>query len=209
MSQKPVLRVSSPLGLRVDVRVPRILLVVLLPLLSARSARAWDREMHTSIVDAAMALSPAAEARIPLEFRDAFYKELREADYLDKDCRYHASATGDRDAAAMAEKAYLELTNPARPLKPYGRAQAIGRYLHYVADAVVPTALKVENGPNRLPNFFENRNLLLFRERQDLKPPLSLALRTRAKEVSWGSNEMAASSMIYRLVVNVHVGSVS
>lgn len=172
---------------------------------TGHSALAWDAEMHTSIVDAALALSPAAEARLPPEFRDAFYRELREADYTDKNCRYHASLTGDRDAAAQAEKVYLELTNPSRPLKPYPRAQAVGRYLHYVADAVVPTALKLENGPNRLPTFFENRNLVLFRERQELALPLARALRASAAGISWGSNEQAASSMIYRLVVNVTV----
>ena len=194
--------VRRTLRFRGEVPLLRIALVATL-VLSGRSALAWDREMHTSIVDAALALSPAAEARLPLEFRDAFYRELREADALDKDCRYHPSSTGDRDAAAQAEKAYLELTNPGRVLKPYARAQVIGRYLHYVADAVVPTALKGENVPNRLPNFFENRNLLLFRERQELAAPIARALRARAVGVSWGSNEQAASSMIYRLVVNV------
>ncbi|MEO6324414.1 MAG: hypothetical protein ABIT01_06980 [Thermoanaerobaculia bacterium] len=181
------------------------LVVSFLCLLAPRGAWAWERDMHVSIVEAALQLSPAAEARIPNEYRDAFYHELGEADFLDKDCRYHASLTGNRDAAALAEKVLAEITNPARPLKPYPRAQALGRYAHYVADSIVPSALKGENVPNKLPNFFANRNFVLYREARPLTMPISVSLRERATGVLWPSNQDAGSSMIFRLAVNTMI----
>jgi hypothetical protein len=188
--------------LRLVRRLPVALLA--LGLLGHHPLMAWDKEIHRSIAEAAVKLSPAAEARLPIGFREAFYKEASEADYRDRECRYHASVSGDRDSAAEAEKLYLQLLDPKKIERPYARAQALGRFVHYLTDAVVPDSMKMGDAPKTL-NYFANRNFVLFRERQPLAMPLASALRARAQAAAWGSSEEAGRTIFFRNVVNLAV----
>src|SRR5512132_2169896 len=128
-------------------------------LLAAGPARAWDPEVHVSIGRAALAISAAVEARVPLEHRDAVLKEMGEADYNDRPCRYHGSMEAPRDPASEAEAMYKTLTNPAIKLRPYQRAQMIGRYVHFVADLVGPDEIRMSPAP-RILNFFANQDFI-------------------------------------------------
>lgn len=179
-------------------------LLMVFGLLGSGSAFAWDKEIHRSIAEAAVRFSSAAEARLPIGYREAFYKEASEADYLDRECRYHASVKGDRDSASEAEKIYLQLLDPKKIERPYARAQAIGRYLHYLTDAVVPASMKQGESTKTL-NYFANKNFVLFRDRQPLSVPLAGALRARALAAAWGDSEEAGRAMFFRNVVNLAV----
>ncbi|MEO6324413.1 MAG: hypothetical protein ABIT01_06975 [Thermoanaerobaculia bacterium] len=196
-------RLRARLAARPLVEGPSALLLAA-ALLAPGPAQAWDKEIHRSIAEAAIQISPEAEARLPLGFRDALLKEAAEADYLDRECRFHASTAPPRDPAAEAEKMYLQLLDPKKIERPYARAQAIGRYLHFVADAVVPASMRQGDTPKTL-NYFANRNFVLFREPQALSMPLSAALRARAASAAWGGTEEAGKTMFFRNVVNLAV----
>jgi hypothetical protein len=149
-----------------------------------------------------MGISAAAEARVPLEYRDTVMKELAAPDYMDKDCRYHCADQGAKDPALVAEQMLAQLLAPKVPLKPYQRAQAVGRYLHYVMDAVAPQALRTENAP-RLVNYFPNRDFIIFRERHAVTGPLSAALRARAADMVFANvNPEEGYVPGFRCVVN-------
>jgi hypothetical protein len=169
----------------------------------ARPLAAWDRDVHLALVKAAMGISPAAEEHLPLEFRDVLYKELTDPDYIDKECRYHCADTGAKEPALVAEQLLAQIVSPKTVLKPYPRAQLVGRYLHYVADAVAPASLRRENAP-KLLNFFANKDFIFFREkRAPLAAPLSASLRKRAEEMVWANaNAEAAYTAMFRLAVN-------
>lgn len=183
---------------------PRVRLGTVLALLAgALPAAAWDRDQHVAIVRAAIGISVAAEEHLPLEYRDALYKELAEADFLDKDCRYHPSDTGPKEPALVAEQLLAQILAPKMPMKPYQRAQAVGRYLHYVADAVAPASLRRDNA-TKLLNFFANRDFVFYREhRGPLGAPLSAALRKRAEEMVWANGHLDSTvPAMWRCVVN-------
>jgi hypothetical protein len=185
-------------------RAPRgvVLCLLVFPCLVALPALAWEPDVHVAICRAAMGISAAAEARVPLEYRDTVMKELAAPDFMDKDCRYHCADKGGKEPALVAEQILAQLLNPKGVLKPYQRAQAVGRYLHYVMDAVAPAALRAENA-NRLVNFFPNRDFVIFRERHAVTGPLSAALRARAADMVFGNvNLEDGYAPGFRCVVN-------
>lgn len=170
-----------------------------LALLAPAPARAWDPDIHVSVARAAVAISAAAEARVPLEHRDAYLKESAEPDFADKECRYHCSSG---DPAMEAEKILTALSNPKVVLRPYQRAQMIGRYAHWVMDVVAPANLRQGMAP-RMLNFFANQDFVFWRQPRPLAGPLAAALRARHDEAVWANvNVDSSSPALFRLVVN-------
>lgn len=183
--------------------LPAVRLAGLLVLAAARPASAWEPELHVAFTRAAMGISAAAEARVPAEHRDVFFRELTEPDYVDKDCRYHCADGGAKEPAVVAEQILGQLLSPKTPMKPYQRAQLSGRFLHYALDAVAPVSLRRENAP-RLVNFFSNRDLIFWREKRPaLGSSLAAALRARAEEMAWPNvNADSTYGSVLRLAVN-------
>lgn len=175
---------------------------ILLALGCTAAASAYDANTHLTIVQAAFRLSPAAEARVPSEYRDAFLNDIREADPRDPDCRAHRGPQATLDPAAEAEKLYQELSVPAGREHAYRRAQVMGRYLHYVADCAAPRA--IARG-KMLPNFFANENFALFREPGRLDLPIGASLREREQRAEWADDDSGAYPAVFRQVVNLTI----
>src|SRR5437016_3611737 len=76
------------------------LLAALALLVCAAPARAWDPDAHESIVRLALAISPAAEARVGGNW-DAFYNAVREPDPYDKTCHGHPGLPSPRDPGTV------------------------------------------------------------------------------------------------------------
>ncbi len=194
-------RASAPFpARRVGSSTARLGLLLLLGICPA--ARAWDEATHVSIVRGACRLSPSAESRIRSDHRDAFFEAVAKADQIDPDCRAHRGPNARREAAREAERALAELT--AGPLSRYDRARTFGRFLHYVADCSVPTPM-AEGKYAMLPDFFSNKDFLIFRERQDLGAPLAVSLRQRGGEAQWGEESTGAHAAILRLAINLTI----
>jgi len=117
----------------------RVRLGLVLVTLLARPARAWDPDSHLAIVRGAIALSPAAEARLPVSFREDMFREVAAADLTDKTCAAHRGAQARKEPAREADRLLLALRRPGA--SAYYRAQMLGQYLHFVADCVVPAAI--------------------------------------------------------------------
>ena len=69
---------------------------------AAPRAHAWDPDTHASIVRLALAVSPAADARIKDSF-ESFYDAVRAPDPFDKKCKDHTSAAWLPVAGASPE----------------------------------------------------------------------------------------------------------
>lgn len=168
----------------------------------APPAEAWDPETHVSIVKAAFALSPAAEARVPVEQREAFFGEVASPDSFDSICRYHNGPAARVDPTVEAEKVLLALSSGRGSQSPYARTKSIGRYLHFVADAVVPAPIR-EGKAYTILDYFTLQDFILFRERQVLTSPLATSLRQAAAASQWPDESPGARSFIYRRAVNL------
>lgn len=178
--------------------------LLLLALAGSLPARAWDPETHEAIVKSALVLSPEAELRLPAEFRDALYEELRAADMMDRICRFHRGPGASKDPAAEAAKVAVELRG-ASTQRPYARARALGRYLHYVADCAVPTPI-AEGRVFQIPDYWSNIDFVLYRQRVSLDPAsLAGSLRAAGAEAQWGDDAPNAWPASFRLAVNMTV----
>lgn len=182
---------------------PRWLLGAVL-LATARPAAAWDPETHRSIVRAALLLSPAAEARMPLVHADGFFRDAETGDLLDRNCESHHVGLGGRDPAVEAEKLYRALTAPGSTLTRYQRAQTLGRYLHFVADCARPTAI-AGGRVTLVPNLFANVEMAIFRERRRLALPLAASLREHGATAQAFEESPGALAATFRLAVNLVV----
>lgn len=184
-------------------RTPRLFFLAALAALLARpsTALAWDAEAHNAILDMALLLSPAAAARLPVEYRQELRKELRYPDSRDTLCRTHRGPAARVDAFAEAERELAALSRDGAPLRPYERAKAIGRYLHWVADAVAPRPI-ASGKVCEVLDFWANKDFIVFRERSPLARPLAAALRARAAEAEWADDTPAAQPAVLRLAVN-------
>ena len=165
-------------------------------------ARAWDDATHVSIVRGAFRLSPSVESRVPVDQRDAFLEAVAKADQIDPDCRNHRGPYAKREAASEAEKALSELNSGT--LSAYRRARTLGRFLHYVADCAVPTPI-AQGKLSVIPDFFSNKDFILFRERRELGTPLSLSLRERGGQAQWGEESIGVHAAVFRLAVNLTI----
>ncbi|MBI5442232.1 MAG: hypothetical protein HY900_13605 [Deltaproteobacteria bacterium] len=168
----------------------------------APPAEAWDPETHVSIVKAAFALSPAAEARVPVEYREALFGEVASPDSFDSICRYHNGPAASVDPTVEAERVLLALSSGRGPQSPYARTKSIGRYLHFVADAVVPAPIR-EGRAYTILDYFTLQDFILFRERQVLTSPLAASLRQAAAASQWPDESPGARSFVYRRAVNL------
>ncbi len=182
-------------------RTSRVATFALALVLGSGTALAWDPETHVGLEKAARLVSPAFAARLPLEFKDEFQRELAQPDLMDKICRNHRGKEAKIDAFAEAERQLLELR---KPLRPYPRAQAVARYLHYVADCVVPAGLATGQ-KFQLADFWTNRDFILYRERRPLTEPLAQALRQRAQEAAEAGTGPESYGLVLRLALNTLV----
>jgi hypothetical protein len=167
----------------------------------ARPAAGWDRNTHVAIVRAALRLSPAAATRIPFGQREALERDAAEPDLTDRECLYHLSAQGEREPAREAERALERLLAGKGVERPYARAKAIGRYLHYVSDAAVAPEFFGENA--RAIDFLSNARFVLFRQKQPLPKTPAASLRERGREARWGLVSSSNSAAALRLAVNL------
>lgn len=186
------------------VRTATVVAFALAALIRPRAALAWDPEAHRAILETAMLLSPAAAARIPAEFRDELLKEMQYPDSRDTLCRYHRGSSVRVDAFAEAERelAFLRQEGPAP--RPYPRAKSIGRYLHWVADSVVPVPI-AEGRVCEVLDFWANKDFVVFREKWPLAGQLSLALRARSEAAGWPEDGPSALPYVLRLAVNTTI----
>lgn len=187
----------------------RIALVLAAGALATRAsvAFAWDAEAHRAIFDIALRLSPAAAARIPAEYRNELVRELREPDTRDTLCRYHRGPAARVDPFAEAERELAFLLRVDVPSKPYPRAKSIGRYLHWVADTVVPRSI-AQGKVYEVLDFWANKDFIVYRERSALSAPLSQALRARAEQALWPDEGPSAQSSLLRLAVNTMIEAI-
>jgi hypothetical protein len=167
-------------------------------LAAAAPAQAWNADTHEAIARAAFLISPDAASRVPADQLAAFFRELREPDPFDRMCERHRGPGARLDAAAEAEKAYRELGSS--DASPYNRARLIARYLHYAADCAEPAAIAEGR---RLPDFFANKNLVVFRQARPLAVPIAAALRDSSKRASWADDTPGAYSGVFRQAVNL------
>lgn len=185
-------------------RTPGLILVSTLLLGAAAPALAWDPDSHEAIVRTALVLSPAAEGRLTTEFRDALFEELRNADLMDRICRYHRGPQPSKDVAAEAARAFAELRGAATQ-RPYVRARALGRYLHYVADLAVPTAI-AQGRVYQVKDYWSNIDFVVYRERRTLDPAgLAAALRAAGNDAQWADDQPNAWPATFRLAVNLTI----
>lgn len=166
------------------------------------TARAWDPDMHVTILDAACLLSGRAAAALPGQFTDEMTEALRGPDPFDGICRTHSGPQARIDPAMEAEKLYRSLTSTTEPLRPYQRARAVGAYLHYVADSVEPAAIASGRAVS-IPNFFANKDFVIFRRPTSLTPDLAASLRAAGRESQAADDLPGSYSAIFRQAVNV------
>lgn len=180
----------------------RTLLVCVLVAAPPGFLHAWDGPTHVAIVAAASRLSPAVEKRIPAQFHDVFLQGLEQGDPRDSNCLSHRGAMARRRAAVEAQRILSDLTGPTAEQRPYQRAMLLGRYLHYVADCAVPGSL-AEGRAVAVPDFFSNKDFVVFRETRALKTPLSGSLETIGSEAQWADEAHGGESFVFRLAVNL------
>ncbi len=171
----------------------------------AGPARAWDRDTHVAIVNAALRLSPAAAARIPAGQRSALTQAAAEADMLDRECRYHPTGAGPKAPQAQADRAFEWLRSRKDLERPYLRAQSIGRYLHYVADSAMSADLASQERPYPASDLFSNRNFVVFYEGRALTLPLAGSLLERGREARWGDPGEGSLTTAFRVAANLTV----
>lgn len=172
--------------------------------LGTTDARAWDPDSHAAIARAALLLSPAAAARVPDGQVAYFIHDTREADLADRACTTHVvGAGGRRDPAAEAEKLYGQLIGSTGLESPYPRAQALGRFVHFVADCVTPDSFLTNT--NAWAAFFQGKDFVLFREPRPLRVPLAERLRQVVKEARWDDPGQGADTASFRFAVNLVV----
>jgi hypothetical protein len=167
-------------------------------------AGAWDGPSHSSIVLAAARVSSAADKRIPVQFRDAFFQAIEQGDFRDTNCLAHRGPHAKRDAAEEAQRLLGELTGPNAEERPYHRATLLGRFLHYVADSAVPNSLAAGTAV-AVADFFSNKNFVVFREKQEIKAPIAASLRALGGEAQWAQEGLGGESAVFRLAVNLTV----
>ncbi len=194
---------SAPFSRR---RLRQVLAFALLAVLasSARRASAWDPETHVSIVKTALALSPAARSRVPGEYREAFFAEVASPDTFDSLCRYHNGPSARIDPSDEAQKvlASLSAAGPAR--SAYTRTKGLGRLLHFVADAAVPTPIR-EGKAYTILDFFARQDFVVVRQPNALTLPLAASLRQAGALAQWPDESPAAHAFVFRRAVNLIV----
>lgn len=143
----------------------------------------WPPELYPVVIRAALRASAAAEARLPQEYRNSVFTTASEPDPIDP------------DPAEEAGRMLARLTSGKGLEKPYFRAQAIGRYLHFVIDSVAPASLQTSE-------VLANRNIVFVREPRPLGTPLAARLRERQREVAAEMSDSAVAASV-RQAANV------
>ncbi|KAA0252297.1 MAG: hypothetical protein EDX89_19110 [Acidobacteria bacterium] len=199
------------------------ILVLAAAALVARPALGWNQETHRAIALAALHISRAADARVPIEYRDAFLEATAEADPFDRTCLYHRGTRDHKEAAVQAEKMFVALYSPQANANLYMRSKILGQFVHYVADCAVPNAL-ISGGQSSIVNFFGNRNFVLYRSPHPLPRPAGAPapavaaspssapppgksfrelLQIYGSEAQWAEDQEEGYSFTFRLAVNL------
>ncbi|HKC24140.1 MAG TPA: zinc dependent phospholipase C family protein [Thermoanaerobaculia bacterium] len=184
-------------------RAATLVAAVAVPLLSALPARAWDAQTHESIVRLALALSPAAEARVTGNY-DSFYAAVMEPDAYDRNCHGHPALPPPRDPATVAGQLLDQIQGGKMMPSANLRAQLIGRLLHYVADCAVPDVMASDDSftPGA---FWSQSTFAVFRQSRPLTKPYAEAFRRLGAEARWGDENRSAHTYAYRVAVNLVV----
>lgn len=164
-------------------------------LVTANPAVSWPPEMHESLVEAAVLISPAARARVPDEYLGSVIRGAKEADGLDGRCLLH------RDPATDAQKMLDFLRRDTKWTNNH--ALGVGRLLHFAADSILTDAL--ERGAQEVQaSLFSTHDFVVFREAAgDLTRPLATSLREAAREARFADDPTGDDALRYRRVVNV------
>jgi hypothetical protein len=160
-------------------------------------ALAWEAEMHGSLVEAALLVSPAAKARIPGMYVDTVIRGAKEAKTNDErggDCIVQP------DAPDEAQRTFDFLLR--NPKWSHNFALNVGRVLHFAADSVVTDAV-AHGGKDVRRELFTNHDFMVFREPRADRSPLAAALRGAAKEAHFADNPSEDDALRYRAAVNV------
>jgi hypothetical protein len=172
-------------------------------------ALAWDRPTHASIALGAFRLAPGLEATIlPPGYREGFLRNVEQGDTRDKDCLEHRGPRARHPAHAEAARIFLELTGPSAEQRPYQRSLLLGSFLHYVADTVVPNSL-ASGQREFVPDFFANKDFVIFREARELPGDIAKALETRSAAAQWGEEVPGSLAATYRLAINTTLDAIS
>jgi hypothetical protein len=190
-----------------NLSAPRILRAVALaatvPLLSALPAQAWDAQTHESIVRLALAVSPAAEARVTGNY-DSFYAAVMEPDAYDRNCHGHPALPPPRDPATVAGQLLEQIQGGKTMPSANLRAQLIGRLLHYVADAAVPDVMAADESMTPA-TFWSQSTFAVFRQSRPLTKPYAEAFRRLGADARWGDENRSAHTYAFRVAVNLVV----
>jgi hypothetical protein len=165
-------------------------------------AYGWDRQIHRSIVEAALLISPAAEARLGSIDKGALLEATEAPDPSDPDCRRHLPTGEVRDSAARAEELFQQFCNMKGAMATrYFRAQTLGRMAHFVADSAAPESSVALTGSGA--RFFPSQNFLIFREQGSSGTPLASFLRERGRQSRRGPESEETHAAAYRLAANL------
>jgi hypothetical protein len=190
-----------------NLSAPRILRAVALaaavPLLSALPAHAWDAQTHESIVRLALAVSPAAEARVTGNY-DSFYAAVMEPDAYDRNCHGHPALPPPRDPATVAAQLLEQIQGGKTMPSANLRAQLIGRLLHYVADCAVPDVMAADESMTPA-TFWSQSTFAVFRQSRPLTKPYAEAFRRLGGDARWGDENRSAHTYAFRVAVNLVV----
>lgn len=165
----------------------------ILLLLSAGPAHAWSGDLHRSIVEGALRVSPAAAARIP----DAHRENVLRA------CLGSDASERLADPGAEAEQ-FLKVLLARPPGKfSYNDALALGRLLHDVAHAAVPPDARL-TGPNP-EEIFSGREIGVFRDPAPRAASLAEALRASRRDCSFATSREEDLGGKYRSAIQATV----
>lgn len=167
-------------------------------ILDGAPALAWPPDMHESLVESALLISPPARARIPDQYLSTVIRGAKDAkESLEEagGCLLHRDAPGE----AQRVLGFL-LRNPTWS---HNYALNVGRALHFAADSVVTDA--IERGGHEVQMaLFTGHDFVVFREaRDDRTLPLSTALHNAAKGARFADDPSEDDALRYRTAVNV------
>lgn len=174
-------------------RAPERAAAGILLLLSAGPALAWSADLHRSIVEGALRVSPAAAARIPEAHRENVLRA----------CEGSGASERLADPASEAEQLLkVLLARPAGKLT-YNDALALGRLLHDVAHAAVPPDAKL-TGPNP-EEIFSGREVGVFRDPAPRAASLAEALRASRRDCSFAASREEDLGGKYRAAIQATI----
>lgn len=185
---------------RMSPRRTRSLAALAVVLGTATPAAAWTPDMHRSIVEIALAVSPEASSRVPGYYRHDLLRGVTQADAPIATCGWHIAPT---DGADEVDKLVGVLQRTATEKWSTNRSLVIGRICHIAADASIPSTL--ENGqPRARAEMFSGVDFAVFRDPVlGAAEPLGAGLKRVRRLESFADSTVDEDSARFRRAVNL------